>query len=148
PGGNLIGAIKLGEFFRKHQFVTHVVGGTCASACAVAFIGGVEREATSGKLGVHQFYNALSLKNPSEKVFDALDMSQHQLLSAILIDHAFRMGVDPRYIAIGAATPPNQMHFFNQEELESLKVNWSPKTFEPWAIEPSGKGLIAFTKSK
>jgi hypothetical protein len=58
------------------------------------------------------------------------------------------MGVDPRYIAIAASTPPDQMHFLNQEELDSLKVNWSPKTFEPWSIEPSGRGIIAFTKSR
>jgi hypothetical protein len=148
PGGNLIGGIKLGEFFRRQQFATRVTSGICASACAIAFIGGIEREAANGKLGVHQFYNALSLRNPSEKVFDALDMSTQQLLGAVLIDYAFRMGVDPRYIAIAAATSPDQMHFLNQEELDSLKVNWNPKTFEPWSIEPSGRGVVAFTKSK
>ena len=147
PGGDLIGGIKLGEFFREHQFTTHVGNGTCEFACGIAFIGGVERDAPSGKLGVHQFYNALSLKNPGDKIFDALDMSAHQLLGAILIDYAFRMGVDPRFVAIAAATTPDQMHFFS-EELDSLKVNWLPKTFEPWTIEPSGRGIIAFTKSK
>jgi hypothetical protein len=39
------------------------------------------------------------------------------------------------------------MHYLNKDELETLKVNWSPKQFKPWAIEPSGDGVIAFTKS-
>ena len=148
PGGDLIGGIKLGEFFRKHQFATHVTKDLCASACAIAFIGGIERDATSGTLGVHQFYYEFSLRNPDEKVFNALDMSTQQLMGAILIDYAFRMGVDPRYIATAAATPPDQMHFLNQEELDSLRVNWHPKSFESWAIEASGRGAVAFTKSK
>lgn len=161
PGGNLIGGIKLGEFFRKHRFTTYVAktvsdelgwftmaDGVCASACAIAFIGGVERYSNSGKLGVHQFYQEMFLKNPSEKAFNALDMSSQQLVSAILIDYAFRMGVDPRFVAIASATPPDQMHFLETEELELLKVNWRPKDFEPWSIEPSGRGVIAYTKSK
>src|SRR4029453_2678144 len=89
-----------------------------------------------------------SLKNPSEKAFNALDMSNQQMITAILIDYAFRMGVDPRFIAMASATPPNSMYYLNKEELELLKVNWRPKDFEPWSIEPSGKGVIAFTKQK
>jgi hypothetical protein len=27
-------------------------------------------------------------------------------------------------------------------------VRWKPKEFEPWAIEPSGRGVIAFTKTR
>src|SRR5262249_10906952 len=101
-GGNLIGGIKLGESFRKHKFSTTVgrtlgdkvphsqADGVCASACAVAFIGGLERFADEKSLGIHQFYEEASLKNPSEKVFNALDMSGQQMISAILIDYAFR----------------------------------------------------------
>jgi hypothetical protein len=40
------------------------------------------------------------------------------------------------------------MYYLNKEELELLKVNWRPKDFEPWSIEVSGRGVIAFTKSK
>jgi hypothetical protein len=161
PGGSLIGGIRLGEFFRKYRFNTYVAktvpdgfgystlaDGACASACAIAFIGGFERHAEADRLGIHQFYQEMSLKNPSEKLFDALDMSTQQMVGAILIDYAFRMDVDPRFIAIASATPPNQMHFLSKEEMDSLRVNWRPKEFEPWAIEPSGHGVIAFTKSK
>ena len=119
PGGSLIGGIKLGEFFHKYNFNTYVAktvpdgyghsttaSGLCASACAIAFIGGIERHTEGGDLGIHQFYQEMSLKNPSEKIFDALDMSSQQMVSAILIGYTFRMGVDPRFIAIASATPP------------------------------------------
>lgn len=163
-GGSLIGGIKLGELIRKRQFSTTVgrtvrgdpdnkyyhvkADGVCVSACAIAFIGGVERSADEKVLGIHQFYQEASLTNPSEKVFNALDMSNQQVISAILIDYAFRMGVDPRFIAMASATPPNSMYYLTKEELELLKVNWRPKAFEPWSIEVSGRGVIAFTKSK
>jgi hypothetical protein len=150
-GGSLIGGIKLGELIRKRKFSTTVgrtvsddvsnkhygdkADGVCVSACAIAFIGGVERYANEKVLGIHQFYQEASLKNPSEKVFDALDMSGQQMISAILIDYAFRMGVDPRFIAMASATPPNSMYYLSKEELELLKVNWRPNDFEPWSIE-------------
>jgi hypothetical protein len=163
-GGSLVGGIKLGEFIRKHKFSTTVgrtvpgdpnikhyyvpADGVCVSACAIAFIGGVERSADEKSLGIHQFYQEASLKNPSEKLFNALDMSNQQLISALLIDYAFRMGVDPRFIAMASATPPDSMYYLSKEELELLRVNWRPKDFEPWSIEVSGRGVIAFTKSK
>jgi hypothetical protein len=93
-GGSVIGGIKLGEFFRKHKFSTTVgstvkgegvtpdadvrADGVCVSACAIAFIGGVERSADEKSLGIHQFYQEASLKNPSEKLFNALNMSGQQ----------------------------------------------------------------------
>jgi hypothetical protein len=83
PGGNLIGGITLGEVIRARGFATEVGSskfndylvpggttkiysqepGTCASACAYAFLGGVERSFDSDShLGFHRFYigNALS----------------------------------------------------------------------------------------
>src|SRR5262245_50650917 len=164
PGGSLIGGVKLGEAFRKRKISTTVgrtvkavgghpdaddrVVGICVSACAIAFIASVERSAPKKTLGINQFYEEASLKNPSEKIFNALDMSGQQMISAILIDYAFRMGVDPRFIAMASSTPPDKMYYLNKEELDLLKVNWRPKDFEPWSIEPSGRGVIAFSKSK
>jgi hypothetical protein len=77
-GGSLIGGIKLGEFIRKRKLSTtvgrtvpgdppskhyYVRGdGVCVSACAIAFIGGVERYANEKVLGIHQFYQEASLR--------------------------------------------------------------------------------------
>jgi len=161
PGGDLAGGLRLGELIRELKMDTEIgatepdsyghwkrVPGHCASACAFAFLGGLSRYASGGELGVHQFYNEIALRDPSAKVFDSLDMSQHQLVSATLIDYAFRMGVDPRLVSIAASTPPNEMQFLEEHLLDDLNVKWYPKDFEPWSIEPSGGGVIAITRSK
>jgi len=139
-GGDLIGAVKLGEFLHEHQFITSVgktipdgsghyqpADGVCVSACAVAFIGGVERYASSEVIGIRRF---------------------QERTDPALIDYTFRMGVDPRFIKLASATPQNTIRYLKDEELDLLKVNWNPKEFEPWTIKVSGRGVIAFTVSK
>jgi hypothetical protein len=163
PGGDLISGIKLGEVIRARGFSTAVgrsvpsvgadhfeelTGGKCASACAYAFFGGIDRAAKSGEIGVHQFYNDAAINDPSGKLFSAIDMSVNQLISALLIDYAFRMGVDPRVVSIASSTLPGEMHFFSEKELWELKINWSPSSFEPWAIEPYGSGVVAYSKTR
>jgi hypothetical protein len=163
PGGDLMAGIKLGELIRAQGFdaavgksVPSVVTasfrdiseGTCASACAYAFLGGVSRTAKQGEIGVHQFYNDATIKGPSGKLLDAIDLSVNQLISALVIDYVFRMGADPRIVSIASSTLPGEMHFFTEKELEELKVNWSPASFEPWAIEPYGSGVVAYSKTR
>ena len=56
PGGSMFAGIKLGQVIRRLGFETQLLGGqVCASACALAFLGGVERGFEGdGKFGVHQ----------------------------------------------------------------------------------------------
>ena len=161
PGRNLEAGIRLGELIRRLGLNTEIgrtvpddyghwkgVPGRCASACAFAFIGGLWRSASGGELGLHQFYDQISLRNPSAKLFTSLDVSNHQIVSATLIDYAFRMGVDPRFVSIAASTPPLEMRFLDEREVTELKVRWFPKEFESWSIEPRGNGVIAITRSR
>lgn len=160
-GGDLAGGVILGELIRTLKLGTEIgatvsdaygnwerAPGHCASACAFAFLGGLSRYASGGELGVHQFYNEIAVRDPSAKVFDSLDMSQHQFVSAMLIDYVFRMGVDPRLVSIAASTPPEEMQCLSEQLLDDLNVRWYPKDFKPWSIEPSGSGVIAITRSK
>jgi hypothetical protein len=161
PGGDLMAGMKLGELIRAKGLDTAVgtsvpdgfgfskiVQGGCASACAYAFLGGVSRTAKDREIGVHQFYNEATINDPSGKLFSSLDLSVNQLISALVIDYVFRMGADPRVVSIASATPPGGMHFFTQGELRELKVIWSAALFEPWAIEPFGVGVIAYSKTQ
>lgn len=169
PGGNLIGGIKLGEAIRKQGMTTRIgrsvhdnegldwahktTNGMCVSACAFAFLGGVSRSVSEsvnegGKIGIHQFYNEAAIINPSAKVFNAIDFSAQQLLSALLIDYVMRMGVDPHLVVKASSIPPTEVYYLSQEEAEELKVSWAPDKFEPWAIEPYGNGVVAFTKTR
>jgi hypothetical protein len=163
PGGELLAGIKLGELIRAKGFSTAVgksvpsnanadyrdiTGGKCASACVYAFLGGVSRTAEDGEIGVHQFYSEAIIKDPSGKLFDAIDMSVNQLVSALVIDYVFRMGADPRVVSIASSTLPGEMHFFSEKELDELKINWTPSSCEPWAIEPYGSGVVAYSKTR
>ncbi|PSC06737.1 hypothetical protein SLNSH_02775 [Alsobacter soli] len=97
---------------------------------------------------MHQFYNNAAIHQPSAKLFDAVDLSAQQFVSAVLVDYVFRMGVNPRFVAKAAETSPAEMHRFSQQELKELDIVWEADNFEPWAIEPYGGGVVAFSRSK
>jgi hypothetical protein len=55
PGGNLLAGLKIGETMRARGFGSLVPdGSTCASACAIAWLGGTKRYlASNARLGFH-----------------------------------------------------------------------------------------------
>ena len=61
-GGSLVAGLRIGEAIRRKRFSTIVPDGRrCASACALASLGGVERFiGTSGKISFHAAYDAAS----------------------------------------------------------------------------------------
>jgi len=61
-GGGLVAGLRIGEAIRRKRFSTIVPDGRrCASACALAWLGGVERFiGTSGKISFHAAYDAAS----------------------------------------------------------------------------------------
>ena len=59
-GGSIVAGIKIGEAIRIKGFSTLVEEG-CASACALAWLGGIPRYATAqARIGFHAAYNAQS----------------------------------------------------------------------------------------
>src|SRR5438445_10322727 len=58
-GGSLVARLRIGEAIRRKGFSTIVPDGRrCASACALAWLGGVERFiGTGGKIGFHAAYD-------------------------------------------------------------------------------------------
>ncbi len=161
PGGSLEGGLRLGEWLREHKFHTEVgsaipddygnflrAPGQCVSAGAFAFIGGVSRDVGAGELGVHQFYNPVAWDDPEATLFNAHHLSAHQLQSALLIDFAVKMGVDPRFVSTASKTGPDSMHYFDEAEVVELKIRWNPKKFDPWLIEPMGNGVAALSRTQ
>src|SRR5262245_32040170 len=61
-GGSLVAGLRIGEAIRRKGFSTIVPGSRrCASACALAWLGGVERFiGTSGKISFHAAYDSAS----------------------------------------------------------------------------------------
>jgi len=135
PGGSLVGGIALGELFRSRGICTEVGSsaprdpgvadrspGVCASACAYAFLGGVERSLDEGaKLGFHRFYQENALERPSAKLFTGQDLGDAQIITAGLTLYTLKMGVDASLIALAASAGPNEMHWISREEAQKLR---------------------------
>jgi hypothetical protein len=105
PGGLLVAGVELGQKIRAHGFNTEVGSdlwdpkgepkdwrvsarrpGVCASACAYAFLGGVERTLDEdSRFGVHRFYSQKSLDQPTARQFTGDDLDGTQRLMAGLM---------------------------------------------------------------
>jgi hypothetical protein len=77
-------------------------------------------------MGVHQFYQDVAPIDPSAKMFNSLDLSAQQFVTALLVDYVFRIGVDPRFVSIASNTPPTDVKLLSEEEAVELKVSWDP----------------------
>lgn len=116
-GGNLVRSLELGGLFRKMGLATTVrAGGRCASACAYAYLGGVERTMPAGaRLGVHQ------VSGPADRSW-ALSASQSQWLMSLVAVHLGRMGVEMEVLTLALRTEPQDMRWLSQDELVRYAV--------------------------
>jgi hypothetical protein len=126
PGGNLYEGMRLGRMFKAERIKTVVEGSEmCASACAVPFLGGRDRQGarwmsstTTSRLGFHAFRNGDGSKT------SATDDTQ-RIVSDML---QYGRDVDaPMQILIKTfATPSGSMYWLSEDELLQLGVKvWS-----------------------
>lgn len=122
PGGSLSGGVSLGTYFNQRRIKTVVEGyEVCASACALAFLGGTDRHGhrwmsstTRSLLGVHAFSNADGTK------YDHTDDLQ-QVVAEIL-DYGRRVRAPTEILIRGFQTPSDRMYWFNNSELLRMGV--------------------------
>lgn len=133
-GGNLAAAMELGRIIRAEGLWTSIgkaepipdtrywnsVEGTCASACAFAFLGGAARypggstdPGAPSRLGMHQFYTLDGRNIPS---------SDTQAIMGQVLLYVLELGINAEILSIAARTPADQMHFFTWSELDALGV--------------------------
>lgn len=163
PGGSLAGGLLLGETLRKLDVATGIgktvaqidgrshelKPGSCLSACAFAFMGGKARNIPVGsRLGVHQFYNAIAMTRPQEKVFSAIDVSNDQIVTGLILEFVMRMGVDANVVQLASKTAPADMYVLSAAEADALKVAWQPNALKTWHVEPYRRGLVAYARSQ
>ena len=110
PGGALGEALRMGRIVRGAKMNTRVSGG-CVSACAFAFLGGVDRHAAANVIGVHQF-------SSDEKI----DISAAQSIVAELLNYTKEMGISSNLITTAEETPPKDVHWLSSVELNNLGV--------------------------
>ena len=68
-GGSVIAGIQIGENIRLKGFTTVVAGnGRCASACAIAWLGGAPRlMSAEAKIGFHAAYSSKLIRRPASE---------------------------------------------------------------------------------
>ena len=115
PGGVSSEGMELGRIIRRSGIDTGSL--VCASACSLAFLGGVHRHASANSIGVHQFSNAAT-----SKAYSAADVSEAQSVVALLLDYVHDMGVSADFVTTASETPPNEVHWLSSVEMKSLNV--------------------------
>lgn len=154
PGGDLKAGMELGRLIRKEGATTWVAktvslterglehletieAGVCASACAFAFMGGLERKVGEADLlGVHQFYSTDNQK---------IDPKTVQNIAGRTLLFTIQMGIDPRVIVAASQTLPDDIYWFTPAELNSFGIDTTTSSTDPWKLEPYSTGLVLTT---
>jgi hypothetical protein len=158
PGGNLQAGTQLGIVFREFQ-ATVIVGrtigkpgeqyigpGVCASACAYALLGGINRSVEKGsRVGVHQFYDTRAMLANNVTAYTNKDIMGAQATVGMLALYTFAMGIDARFVFLASGTAPNDMRWLSDDELEQLGVVTAISKIGNVNLIPVGQGIVART---
>lgn len=145
-GGSVVGAMEMGRLIRKLRFDTFLApryvesvypndkvvatNVVCASACSLAFIGGVQRAVEpKSRFGVHQFY-------AKKDVGD----SATQTIVVALAAYIEEMGVDRGMLDRASLTPPGQMLWLPQETILELGIDTTRPPLAAWQLDAAKDG--------
>ena len=120
-GGSLYGGIKLGKYFKDHHIKTVIQGDKiCASACALAFLGGRDyrgnkwmSSTTTSKLGFHSF-------SYSHSEYEKMNKTQKTVSDILYYGQEVNANMDI-FIKL-FATPSSKMYWFTKEEELNLGI--------------------------
>ena len=135
PGGNLQEGIELGRFLYKTRIATFTLGdgGSCASACAIAFLGGRDRQGrpsrtmlTNSRLGFHQFrpiYNgdAEALRFTKTQMEERAVRTHRVILN--IIAYLNEISEDLGKLDLMLAAPTEAIRNVTKEEASTLGFN-------------------------
>ncbi|PUA17811.1 hypothetical protein [Glaciimonas sp. PCH181] len=121
-GGSLVEGMRLGSAIRELGFDTGIATysngkmieqGTCASACAYAFAGGIGRNylGKGTRLGIHQFYSA----DPN------VSNQASQEVSGLIVAYLQKMGVDAFAFSAASFVGKENMLWLTVEDAEKLQ---------------------------
>lgn len=118
PGGAVGTAMQLGQMIRSAGLNTFQMRVTeCASACSLAFLGGVERMADPGSIGVHR--SSFS-SDATVSTDDAV--AGVQALTAYIIAYLTEMGVDPKLLVVALSYDRSDMRYLSSSEMTQMRV--------------------------
>lgn len=124
-GGNLGKAMDYGRKIRALGLNTlQIRSSQCASACALAFVGGVYRIAEPGAIGVHQSWF------PKEHQLDSPEaVAAVQAVTAEVMAYLNEMDVDLKLLQLSLSTGSKDMRYLTAQEMENLRVTNPPPGF-------------------
>jgi len=167
-GGDLAAGLALGALIRQAGLSTEIgadmpnkewprssrqrmserVPGLCASACAYAFLGGVERTIEEGsRIGFHRFYTPEAVDQPTVRQFTGHDLDSTQRAMAGLLLYTIEMGVDARLVALATHASASDMRWLTLAEANDLKVAFQPGAWKPWQIEAYKESVEAISET-
>lgn len=118
PGGNIPKALELGRLIRSLKLVTlQPKASECASACSLAFLGGVARYAEPGAIGVHR-----SSFSGDAAITTRDAVAGIQQATAEIITYMTEMGVDPALLQLALQYDSDDMRYLSMSEMEKYKV--------------------------
>ncbi|MDR9808894.1 SH3 domain-containing protein [Rhizobium hidalgonense] len=140
PGGNVVKAMELGRLIRSLGLSTlQVRQSECASACSLAFMGGVSRVAEPGSIGVHK-----SSFNDTVALHVADAVSAVQQLTAEVIGYMSEMGVDPGLLQLSLSYDSSDIRYLSGSEMAKYRLTTASQAPVPSAkAEPRDVGRVA-----
>ena len=117
-GGNVHAAMQYGRAIRRLGLRTvQIRSAQCASACALAFVGGQSRAAEPGSIGVHRssFSDDAGLDGQSA-------VAAVQAVTAEILTYLIEMGVDPKLLQLSLSTDSSDMRYLTSSEMTQLQV--------------------------
>ena len=118
PGGSVYGAMRLGRIIRSLGISTAQIRSLeCASACALAFLGGTSRFAEAGSIGVHQ-----SSFSEGSDMSAAEAVSAVQAVTADVIAYLQEMGADLGLLEVALRYDSTDIRYLSMSEMEEFGV--------------------------
>src|SRR5215831_16624851 len=116
-GGSLLAGIRIGEFIRLRGFVTVVPNGArCASACAIAWLGGAQRfMGEQSLIGFHAAYRK-----------ETTGASESGMGNAVLGAYLNSIGLSEAAVAYVTMAAPNSMTWLTLEEAAKYGIDVRP----------------------
>ena len=116
PGGDIDAAMEMGRILRTMTTYTAISeGDACASACVVAFLGGIERE-PSGRVGLHRPFPTALARTQQESA-DSLSQLNQRLLAYLRF-----LSISERVLEAMNRVPPGSVRWLIGSDPADAKV--------------------------
>jgi hypothetical protein len=171
PGGVLVEGLKIGlllrslkattqigeqtDFYRRSESADDVEFGwvsagnaICASACAYAFLGGVDRYMVKdGQFGLHQFYHGAEDADLRDRLDIDQATSSAQFLTGLLVEYIDTLG-DISFLVLQEASKAtsSEMNWLTRRTAIELSII-RDDLFEEFYLEPYGAGIVAASRA-